>query len=176
MPDTKTKKHKRSVPYLPELFEVHTTLLARKKPAVSPHLGAGHDEEKRVPENKQQKYLFEDITDDSSKQYFCALYKDLKFDLNRHSTRHTFVSVCTFLGIPPEVIQRWAGHTDLKMTTETYTHKLRKGTSPILDYLTKLKSTVHIDENLLAQKTKTPCHCEPARRDKPTKQSPVKNE
>lgn len=112
MCDSKTKKHKRNIPYLPELLK---------------------------DMNVKDEYLFNDITDEGSKQYFYKLYKQLGLDLTRHSTRHTFVSVCSFIGIKPEIIQEWVGHTDIKMTTDTYTHMLRKGSSPVLTYLRKLK-------------------------------------
>lgn len=112
MCDTTTKKHKRTIPYLPELLKNM---------------------------DLSGKYLFNDITDDGSKQYFYNLYKKLNLDLSRHSTRHTFVSICMFLKIPAEQIQKWVGHTDIKMTTDTYTHILKKGSSPFLLYLKKLK-------------------------------------
>lgn len=115
MSDSKTKKHRREIPFLPELLE-------------------GFDLSK--------KYLFEDITDEGSKQYFYKLYKKLSLDLSRHSTRHTFVSVCSFVGFDSCQIQKWVGHTDLKMTTDTYTHDLNQGCSPVLDYLKKLKTQV----------------------------------
>lgn len=111
--DSKTKKHKRKIPYHPDLLKDF--------------------------ELKRGKLLFEDITDEGSKQYFYKLYKKLNLNLSRHSTRHTFVSVCKHIGIDSKVVQNWVGHTDLKMTTNTYTHNLAKGTSPVLAYLTKLK-------------------------------------
>ncbi len=113
MPDSKTKKHKRKVPFLPELlknFDMNGT------------------------------YLFEDLTEDGSKQYFYNLYKKLNLNLSRHSTRHTFVSLCILAKVPPETVQEWVGHTNIKMTTETYTHKLRAGSSIIYDYIKKLKN------------------------------------
>lgn len=138
MCDSKTKKHKRSIPYLPELFE-------------------------NMP--LKGEFLFNDITDEGSKQYFYKLYKKLGLELTRHSTRHTFVSICSHIGINPACIQQWAGHTDLKMTTNTYTHALQKGTSPILMYLRKLKKHA---------KT-TPAKCDktssPKTADKPKKQA-----
>lgn len=117
MPDSATKKHKRLIPYLPELFSEMEL---------------------------SGKYLFNDITDDGSGQYFCKLYKELNLDLTRHSTRHTFISICGHIGINEEQIQEWAGHTNIKMTTGTYTHILDKGTSPILDYLKRLKQKLKI--------------------------------
>lgn len=115
MPDSATKKHKRDVPFLPELFD---DMIIGKK------------------------FLFEDITDEGSKQYFCRLYKQLDFDLTRHSTRHTFISICQHIGIDEQLIQKIAGHTNIKMTQETYTHLLDNGTSPILDYLKRLKKSL----------------------------------
>ncbi|MCL2540798.1 MAG: site-specific integrase [Firmicutes bacterium] len=113
LPDTKTKKHKRNVPYLPELFD---------------DISLG------------KTFIFEDITDDGSKQYFTRLYNALELEFCRHSARHTFISVCAYLGVPTETIQEWAGHTNKKMTEGTYTHDLQKGTSPVLTYLRKLKA------------------------------------
>ncbi len=115
--DSKTKKHQRNIPYLPELFEKM---------------------------DLKREYLFEDITDEGSKKYFYNLYKKLELDLSRHSTRHTFVSVCSHIGIAAATIQGWVGHTDLKMTINTYTHKLERGTSPVLAYLRKLKKDVKL--------------------------------
>lgn len=115
--DSKTKKHKRHIPYLPELL---TKL------------------------NLKGEYLFEGITYEGSKQYFYNLYNKLDLDLSRHSTRHTFVSVCRHLNIDPQIVQKWAGHTDLKMTTDTYTHSLNKGVSPILDYIKRLKKELKL--------------------------------
>lgn len=112
MCDSKTKKHKRTIPFVPELFSNF---------------------------DMKNKYLFDDITDEGSKQYFYKLYKKLNLNLTRHSTRHTFVSICNFIGIDEEQIQEWVGHTNLKMTTETYTHDLDAGCSPILAYIKKLK-------------------------------------
>lgn len=115
LPDTKTKKHKREIPFIPELFEGMTIY------------------------KTSNKLLFPDITDEGSKQYFYKFYKKLGLDLSRHSARHTFVSVCGYVGIDAGVVQQWAGHVNLKMTTDTYTHALEKGTSPVLKYLRNLK-------------------------------------
>lgn len=115
MCDSQTKKHRRTIPFLPELLRDF---------------------------DLSGKYLFDDITDEGSKQYFYKLYQKLSLDLSRHSTRHTFVSICTFIGISPEQIQKWVGHTNIKMTTDTYTHDLNNGSSPILEYLKKLKTNI----------------------------------
>lgn len=117
LPDSKTKKHKRAVPFLPWLFD-------------------GMD--------LSGELLFPDVTDDGSQQYFCRLYKELGLDLTRHSTRHTFISICHHIGIADEIIMDWVGHLDAKMTTGTYTHDLPRGTSPILDYMKKLKQSLGI--------------------------------
>jgi len=122
MADTKTKKHRRNVPYIPELLDGFVI--------------------------KKTKLLFDDITDEGSKQFFSRLYNNLNLDFSRHSTRHTFVSICGYVGIPPEQIQAWVGHTDIKMTRDTYTHLLEKGSSPVLDYVRKLKKVFSLPENL----------------------------
>lgn len=113
--DSKTKKHKRQVPILPELFDGIKLYKTSKK------------------------LLFDSITDEASSKYFSRLYTSLNMDLCRHSTRHTFVSIATIVGIEPNIIKEWVGHTDVNITTQTYTHALSKGTSPIFTYIKKLK-------------------------------------
>ena len=115
--DSKTKKHRRDVPFVKELFD-------------------GMD--------IKGKLLFPSVTYEGSGKYFCQLYKRLNLDLNRHSTRHTFVSELNHIGVPPDTVMLWAGHTDLKMTTDTYTHVLKNGSSPVLSYLKKLKSSLRL--------------------------------
>lgn len=55
-----------------------------------------------------------------------------------HSFRHTFISVLYDLGLDPKRIQTYAGHADIQLTLNTYTHLLSGGTSPIKDYLARL--------------------------------------
>ena len=114
---TKTKGGKREVPYLDKLI-------------------------KDIPQNKE--YYFYDITYGGARQYFYKLYKKLEIEATLHSMRHTFISCCYHIGIKAKQIQIWAGHTDIKMTLNTYTHLLGKGTSPVLDYLKELKKTLEI--------------------------------
>lgn len=130
LPDTKTKKHRREIPFIAELFDNMKLY------------------------KTSNRLLFENITDEGSKQYFYKLYKKLNMDLSRHSARHTFVSVCGHIGIKPEQIQKWAGHTNLKMTTDTYTHILEKGSSPVLTYLRALKKQLKQAEKADKEKTK----------------------
>lgn len=56
-----------------------------------------------------------------------------------HSTRHTFSSVCHAEGIDDKQLQAWLGHATLAMTSDTYTHLLEGGTSPIREYIARLK-------------------------------------
>ncbi len=57
-----------------------------------------------------------------------------------HSTRHTFSSVCYFVGIKDLWIQKALGHANITMTLDTYTNLLNKGNSDILDYIKALKN------------------------------------
>jgi len=111
--DTKTKKHRREIPILPNVFE--KTLLE----AVS---------SKRAAQN-----------------YFSNLFKRLGLQAVTHSTRVTFISICMFININHKQIQEWSGHTHMAMTIDTYAKILRKdGTTPILDYLFKLKEHLEL--------------------------------
>lgn len=46
-----------------------------------------------------------------------------------------------FIGVPLKIIQEWAGHKTLVITSDTYTHFINNdnSSSPILEYLKKLK-------------------------------------
>lgn len=55
-----------------------------------------------------------------------------------HSARHTFASVCHSLGMNEKTLQTLLGHATLAMTQDTYTHLLKKGDSPVRNYIEKL--------------------------------------
>jgi integrase len=59
-----------------------------------------------------------------------------------HSTRHTFATLCDYVGIRDKLTQAMLGHATMAMTKDTYTHLFRKGNSPILEYFERLKSTI----------------------------------
>lgn len=61
---------------------------------------------------------------------------------NQHSFRHTFLSLCYLAGIKPKFIQVIAGHSKIEMTLNVYTHMLKKGNSPILDYIRRLAAYI----------------------------------
>lgn len=61
---------------------------------------------------------------------------------NLYSLRHTFVTMCHLAEIPVKFIQYWAGHSDIDLTLNTYTHVLRKGISPFFEYIKGLKKAV----------------------------------
>lgn len=87
----------------------------------------------------KQGKVFAGITYNGARQYFDNVFEKLKIqNANIHSFKHTFVSVLHHLGVDDKQIQLWAGHKTLAMTTDIYTKLLEKGSSPILEYLTKL--------------------------------------
>lgn len=59
-----------------------------------------------------------------------------------HSTRHTFATLCDYVGIRDKLTQNMLGHSTLAMTKDTYTHLYKKGESPILSYMERLKNTI----------------------------------
>ena len=80
-----------------------------------------------------------DISAEKVRKYFISLYDDLGIvGATVHSFRHTFISVLYDLGLDPKRIQTYAGHADIQLTMNTYTHLLARGTSPIKDYLARL--------------------------------------
>lgn len=75
------------------------------------------------------------------KKAFTAAIKRLELkDVFIHSTRHTFSSVCYYVGIQDKQIQEWLGHATMAMTVDTYTHLIDSGESIIKDYIQKLKN------------------------------------
>ena len=109
MKDTSTKKHVRQIPFLPELFTV------------------------------EQRAYIRNMTRDIARNYLYALFETLKIDVVIHSTRHTFASCCYHVGFKDKQIQKWMGHSSLKMTTDTYVDLLEGDDSPIIDYFRRLK-------------------------------------
>lgn len=80
------------------------------------------------------------ITYNMLKCYFRKIYNRLNYtDLNIHSFRHTFVSMCYAARIPDKVIQTWAGHSGIEVTLNIYTHLLTPGTSFLYEYITSLR-------------------------------------
>jgi integrase len=59
-----------------------------------------------------------------------------------HSTRHTFATLCDYVGIRDKLTQAMLGHATMAMTKDTYTHLYKKGNSPILEYFERLKTTI----------------------------------
>jgi integrase len=118
---TKTGK-KRKVLYLDELFEGIKQIIGEKK-------------------------FFGEYSYDGIKKAFTTAIRRLELkDVFIHSTRHTFSSVCYYVGIQDKQIQEWLGHSTMAMTVDTYTHLMGNGESLIKNYIQKLKDkikTVH---------------------------------
>ena len=43
-----------------------------------------------------------------------------KGDISLHSLRHTYATRCIESGMPPKVLQKLMGHSDIKVTLDTY--------------------------------------------------------
>ena len=107
----KTKKGKRKVPFLPALV---------------PHLQYLRDCGRKLSYNVVR-------------CYFWRIYRRCGFKrLNLHSLRHTFISLAYYAGIKEKYIQVMVGHSKIDTTLDIYTHLLKPGTSPILDYVREL--------------------------------------
>ena len=46
--------------------------------------------------------------------------ESVRGDLTLHSLRHTYATRCIESGMPPKVLQNLLGHTDIKVTLDTY--------------------------------------------------------
>jgi integrase len=94
-----------------------------------------------------ENFLFDGLTYAGFQNYLQDLYDKLKIKKKGrfiHSCRHTFISVCYYIGIKDKQIQEWVGHSTVEMTLNTYTHLLKNGTSFVLEYLKELKETLKI--------------------------------
>lgn len=58
-----------------------------------------------------------------------------------YTLRHTFITLCAYVGIAPKYIQQLAGHASIITTFDVYTDALEIGTSPLLEYFQKLAKT-----------------------------------
>lgn len=71
--------------------------------------------------------------------HFSRLFKKLGLsECSLYTFRHTFVSLCAYVGIPPQYLQQLAGHASIVTTFDVYTDPLEKGESPLLPYFEKL--------------------------------------
>lgn len=79
------------------------------------------------------------------KKAFNKVIKKLKLEgvSVTHSCRHTCASLLYAAGVPLKVMQKQLGHASISTTLDTYTDILMQGTSPIYDYILKLKSTLN---------------------------------
>lgn len=59
--------------------------------------------------------------------------------LSNHIFRHSYISLLAELGVPPKAIMEQVGHSNLKITTEIYTHVTKKINSDIAHKLNSLK-------------------------------------
>lgn len=83
------------------------------------------------------------LTYNGIRLYFKRKYAKFGFKgLNLHSFRHTFISLCYAAGISLKKIQAMAGHSDVNLTLNVYTHVLKKGGSKFLQYIKQLKKEV----------------------------------
>ena len=87
----------------------------------------GRTSERRVPVSPMLAPYVWNITDEDLKRkndYYSRAISALTDGKHHlHELRHTFVSRCQEMGIPPEVVSRWVGHTRQNNTTDkVYTH------------------------------------------------------
>jgi len=67
-----------------------------------------------------------------------AAGKRIGMDVNAHQLRHTAVSLLIDRGANPRAIQRFVGHSDIKMTLGTYGHLFDEGGAALADIMAEL--------------------------------------
>lgn len=71
--------------------------------------------------------------------YFSRLYAKLAIKkCSLYTFRHTFITLCAYVGIAPKYIQKLAGHASIVTTFDIYTDALESGSSSLLIYFEKL--------------------------------------
>lgn len=80
----------------------------------------------------------ENLTYNMLRLYFGRLFTRLGIDASLYTCRHTFITLCAYVGIAPKYIQRLAGHASIVTTFDIYTDAIDAGTSPLLPYFEKL--------------------------------------
>lgn len=91
---------------------------------------------------KNTDLIFDGYTYNGFKKHLEDVLKKLNIkDISIHCFRHTFASNCYSAGISDKQIQEWLAHETLAMTTDTYTHLIKKGTSILFEYIKKLKNS-----------------------------------
>ena len=119
-------------------------------------LKSGNDKETKTAAGVRNVYFSDELfetfemdalgtfTYNGIKKAFTKIYK--KLGINgvsvTHSCRHTFASMLYAVRVSDKIIQRQLGHASVSTTLDIYTDILLKGTSPIYDYILKLKSTL----------------------------------
>lgn len=78
------------------------------------------------------------------KKAFIKAYKKLELDgiSLTHSCRHTYASMLYAAGVSDKVIQSQLGHAAVSTTLDVYTEILTNGSSPIYEYISKLKAVL----------------------------------
>lgn len=73
---------------------------------------------------------------------YSVLDKTIKGDVTLHSLRHTYATRCIEVGMPPKVLQTLLGHTDIRITLDTYSDVFEKfqseNVAKVDSYLDKL--------------------------------------
>ena len=67
--------------------------------------------------------------------------------LTFHGLRHTFASHAVMSGVPIEVLQKWLGHKDIRMTIDRYAHLSQHFTD---EWIEKMNGAIEIPSGTTA--------------------------
>jgi site-specific recombinase XerD len=65
--------------------------------------------------------------------------KRVGMDVNAHQLRHTAVSLLLAAGANIQAVQRMIGHSDIRVTLQTYGHLYQEGLSDLADIMADLR-------------------------------------
>ena len=78
------------------------------------------------PQNFEQKIGFDQIRQLLKTKCLSILDKSVYGRVDLHSLRHTYATRCIESGMPAKVLQNLLGHTDIRITLDTYCDVFQK--------------------------------------------------
>lgn len=109
----KTAKGNRQIPINTTVKPIIDQVLSRYVPTADNMLF--HTSRNSIVTTNQVSMEYQRVLDKYS-----VLDKTIKGDVTLHSLRHTYATRCIEVGMPPKVLQTLLGHTDIRITLDTY--------------------------------------------------------
>lgn len=120
----------------------HTGAVTKPKTKASVRTVPINDYLRKVLQPYAKKERLFDFENDYLSKTYSKLFRSLNIKATGHTLRHTFITNAFEIGVPPHIVQRWAGHAKAEQA-DTYLD-LRKSKdfikTDIVDYMLELKN------------------------------------